>query len=525
MAVIMQTFYWDCPKYLPQQFQWWSFLKGKMAGLSKVGFTAKQWKMHCLYLNRIMPVIKIKHVFTIIFSFGVFAAYAQIATTAELKQKLATAKTDSDRMDILASQSTSYKDVNPDSMVYYAQRVVLLSIKNRNIYPADFEVTALALLADQLWYAGNYPDAQETYFKALAKAESIGDPTLIAGIYNGLAMVNRNEGDFRRAIYYYSKSEALVRHLPDNGQLSAAIIDKGKAYEQLGILDSAFIYVQEYMTIIMKYHNKNVKGGGAEAEMGIIYSKMGKEKLADDYFRLAFSLNSAINEYRLLARSYCEFAEHFDRYHQRDSAIYYATKGLLMDKKYHYLVQQLAASTLLSKLYNEKHNIDSAFKYQQLMIGIRDSVFSFDKITRLRNLEFNEQLRQQEIASEKKLAAQERKENIQYVLIAAALSIFTTLFLLLSRSFITNSKWIEFFGVVTLLIIFEFINLILHPFLEQLTHHSPALMLLALVAIAALLVPLHHKLEKLATTKLIAKNKEIRLKKAKRTIEELGGEK
>jgi tetratricopeptide (TPR) repeat protein len=351
-------------------------------------------------------------------------------------------------------------------------------------------------------------------------------PLSIGWIYNGLAAVNRNEGNFRRAIDYYSKSEALARHLPDDDLLFAAIIDKGKAYEQLGILDSAFIYVQEGMTIMMrKYHDKNIIGGGVQAEMGIIYSKMGKEKLADDYFRLALPLSSAINQHRLLARSYCEFAEHFDRYHQRDSAIYYATKGLLIDKKYHYLVQQLAASTLLSKLYNERQNIDSAFKYQQLMIGIRDSVFSFDKVTRLQSLEFNEQLRQQEIASEKKLAAQERKENIQYILIAAALFILTILFLLLSRSFITSSKWIEFFGVVTLLILFEFINLILHPFLEQLTHHSPALMLLALVAIAALLVPLHNKLEKLATAKLIAKNKEIRLKKAKRTIEELGGEK
>jgi tetratricopeptide (TPR) repeat protein len=482
--------------------------------------------MHCFYVIRTMSVLKIKHVFTIIFSFGVFAAYAQIATTADLKQKLAAAKTDSDRMQILANQSISYQDVNPDSMVYYAQRVVLLSIKNKNIYSADFEVDALTLLAGQLWYAGNYPDAQATYFKALAKAESIGAPLLIAGIYDGLAMVNRNEGNFRRAIDYYSKAEALVKHLPDNDQLFAAIADKGKAYEQLGILDSAFIYVQEGMAMIVrKYHYKNVGGGGIQAEMGIIYSKMGKEKLADDYFRLAFQLNSAINQHRLLARSYFEFAEHFDRYHKRDSAIYYATKGLLMDKKYHYLVQQLAASTLLSKLYNERHNIDSAFKYQQLMIGIRDSVFSLDKITRLQNLEFNEQLRQREVASEKKLAAQERKENIQYALIAVGLFIFTTLFLLLSRSFITSSKWIEFLGVITLLILFEFINLIFHPFLEQLTHHSPALMLLALVAIAALLVPLHHKLKKLATEKLIAKNKEIRLKKAKRTIEELGGEK
>ena len=47
------------------------------------------------------------------------------------------------------------------------------------------------------------------------------------------------------------------------------------------------------------------------------------------------------------------------------------------------------------------------------------------------------------------------------------------------------------------------------------------LMLLALVSIAALLVPLHHKVKKWSTTKLVEKNKQIRLVAAKKTIEEL----
>ena len=46
-------------------------------------------------------------------------------------------------------------------------------------------------------------------------------------------------------------------------------------------------------------------------------------------------------------------------------------------------------------------------------------------------------------------------------------------------------------------------------------------MLLALVCIAALLVPLHHKLEKWATHKLVEKNKQIRLAAAKKAINEL----
>lgn len=83
------------------------------------------------------------------------------------------------------------------------------------------------------------------------------------------------------------------------------------------------------------------------------------------------------------------------------------------------------------------------------------------------------------------------------------------------------TKMIEFLGVIALLIVFEFLNLLLHPFLERVTHHSPVLMLLALVCIAALLVPLHHRIEKWATAKLVEKNKKIRLASAKKTIEEL----
>ena len=98
---------------------------------------------------------------------------------------------------------------------------------------------------------------------------------------------------------------------------------------------------------------------------------------------------------------------------------------------------------------------------------------------------------------------------------------FVIFFLLLSRSFITNTKVIQFLGIVALLVIFEFLNLLLHPFLERVTDHNPVLMLLALVCIAAILIPFHHRLEKWATAKLVEKNKQIRLAAAKKTIEEL----
>jgi len=50
---------------------------------------------------------------------------------------------------------------------------------------------------------------------------------------------------------------------------------------------------------------------------------------------------------------------------------------------------------------------------------------------------------------------------------------------------------------VVLLVMFEFINRLLHLFLEKISHYAPTLMLGVLVAIAALLAPMHHRLEKM----------------------------
>ena len=40
MGVIMQAFYWDCPKLENKEFEWWGFIKEKIPALSDNGFTA-----------------------------------------------------------------------------------------------------------------------------------------------------------------------------------------------------------------------------------------------------------------------------------------------------------------------------------------------------------------------------------------------------------------------------------------------------------------------------------------------------
>ncbi|HKZ38338.1 MAG TPA: hypothetical protein VJ184_11850, partial [Chryseolinea sp.] len=148
----------------------------------------------------------------------------------------------------------------------------------------------------------------------------------------------------------------------------------------------------------------------------------------------------------------------------------------------------------------------------------QDSLFSQEKNRQISELSFNETLRQQELEEAKRQAAEDRKNNLQYAAIALGLVLFVILFLLLSHTIIANQTFIKFLGTLALLIVFEFMNLLLGPFIGSLSNNSPLLMLAIMVGIAALLIPVHQKLEKWITHKLIEKNNKIRLAAAKKII-------
>jgi len=205
---------------------------------------------------------------------------------------------------------------------------------------------------------------------------------------------------------------------------------------------------------------------------------------------------------------------------QPDSCLLYAKRSIAAVQNTAYSFMSINPARLLTDMY-EKTNCDSTLKYTAIYKIANDSLYSKKANQQIQLMTFDEDLRQQEVRVEKLKEEEQRKHNIQNALLALGIITFIILFLMLSRRHITNTKLIQFLGVVALLLVFEFLNLVLHPFLERITYHSPVFMLLALVCIAALLVPLHHKLEKWATHKLVEKNKEIRLAAAKKTIEEL----
>jgi hypothetical protein len=58
-----------------------------------------------------------------------------------------------------------------------------------------------------------------------------------------------------------------------------------------------------------------------------------------------------------------------------------------------------------------------------------------------------------------------------------------------------HTRIIKVLGVLSLLILFEYLTLLLHPYVLEFTGHTPVYEILIFVAIAAVLIPAHHRIE------------------------------
>ena len=112
--------------------------------------------------------------------------------------------------------------------------------------------------------------------------------------------------------------------------------------------------------------------------------------------------------------------------------------------------------------------------YQEIAMNAKDSLTSQEKEKKIQTLTFNEQLRQMEIAEQKRKSVEARKRNLELSGIAIFYSFCSSLLYCCCGKRKVKSRTVEFrcaFAAFP----FEFIVLLLHPYIGSWTHESPDL--------------------------------------------------
>ena len=457
-----------------------------------------------------------KIILLLFFCVSVQYAFTQVLDIDSVYQKIASEEDESKRLKELNLFFGGPETKDPMTDMLYAQRILVLAQKNNDMIS---EALVLSQIGLDYHSFGNNVKGLEYRLKSIEVAEKTGNLEMLGDSKLHLGLYFYEQQDYARAIELgFTGNEIAIKANNEIMQTWAYWL-LGDSYYELHKLDSALMYAQRAYDICLRIQYFDYIHWTYES-LGKIQGKLGNQALALGYFDLAIKEAIKKNSLTRTSQYYTTMAQYYFDIDQKDSSSVYAKKAIAVVQNTAFANSGLKPAKLLLDIYRTT-NSDSAFKYSEIYRIANDSLFSATKIKQANLMTFTEDMRQQELANEKLQAEEERKHNIQLSLVAIGIFTFIVLFLLLSRSFITNSKMIEFFGVIALLLVFEFLNLLLHPFLENITHHSPVFMLLALVCIAALLVPLHHRLEKWTTHKLVEKNKAIRMANAKRTIEKL----
>ncbi|MBS1762156.1 MAG: hypothetical protein JSR00_04725 [Bacteroidetes bacterium] len=450
--------------------------------------------------------------------FSSLISFSQVTEIADLKLRLENSSSDTGKVNILNEISYYHPDV--DSMMWYGKEALNIS---RSINFLKGESISLNRIGYAYSAIGNYAKSLEYHLSALKTAESSGDTV---SIMNSLSNIANDYSYLKNEVLgksYLFKAIALANKKNDKLREARYMINLGDSYEKLNILDSAKYFTNLGYDISVKLQD-NYYTGIALNNLGNIYSKLGQNVIAMANYNLCipYLLNAAGEND--LCEPYLGKAKLFLKDGAIDSSLHYAKLSMKLAKDGGFSPQILSAATFLTDYYTTAKNVDSAFTYQKEMVHAKDSLFSQEKQREIQSLTFDESLRQLQIEEQKMLLENERKTKIQLGIIGIGIISFIVLFLLISQTIIVNEKWIRFLGILALLLVFEFLNLVLHPYIGTITYHSPFFTLLAMVLIASLLIPLHHKLEHWVKNKIVARNKEIRLKAARKIIEELENE-
>lgn len=445
---------------------------------------------------------------------------AQDRKADSLRTLLLKAKEDTSKVMLLARLANNYRDNKPDTADLLAEQGITLAEK---LHFEKGKAECLQEVGHSLFIRGDIAGGLEKQLEAMKIRERIGDQLGQIKSYVAIGFLYNYSREFNKGKAYLLKALDGLRKEANADDLFAETYSyMGNSYIGLKQRDSGFEYINKSLAIAQKTKNKE-RLAGALRGLASYYYNSGDTSLALEYHRRALANYIAINNQRQISWTQAYLGFTFKQAGKLDSALYYLKQSLEICKAAKNPWGIASNSSLLAQIYDGKDDKE-ALRYYKLAKVITDSLNSIEKTKQFQKIMVTENSRQQEIENIKLKNKEERKQNLQYVAITLGLVIFIILFLLLSHSVVANQKIIRFLGILALLIVFEFINLLLHPYLNNLTNHSTLLMLGIMVGIAALLIPVHNTLEKWITHRLVEKNNKIRLEAAKKTIARLEGE-
>ena len=284
------------------------------------------------------------------------------------------------------------------------------------------------------YYRGDYLKVLDYWTRSLETFESINDTLGIANMVNNLGAVYYNQGSNTKAIEYYLRSLDISEKLGDPLRITTALLNVGGVYaDNSNTYDKALTYFEKINPYLKDLDNPQIVTAYFMG-VGEIYFKKGDFQTALKYYQEALP----ITQYKMTtmyANNLTELGKAEFELGERDKAIDYLNRGYQEAKDNDQQLQVIQSLIALGRVYQEedpskaltiyqeaeslakeintdyelrdiyqglaqtyasKKDNSSAYKYLQLYIAQKDSLFNLETDDKIRGLQFDFDLSKKE---------------------------------------------------------------------------------------------------------------------------------
>jgi class 3 adenylate cyclase len=393
------------------------------------------------------------------FIFSFFICTIASANEADsLRRLLSSTIPDTTRVNVMNTLSKSYFDTNPDSSVIIANSSKVLA--ERIKYKAGLAL-AIKNMGIGYYLQAKYVEAIKTWQNAMEVYKLIGDKAGVANMLGNQGAVYFNQGDDAKSLELHLKSLKMSEDVGDTLRIITSLVNIGIVY-----LNKEATYKKALEYLLRSYKLSLEKKdqyliGTSSVNVGETYFKMGDDSTALTYFfkskkacegteNLPYTLNYIGKVYLKQKKYDAAIGIHKEAYEfskKLDTRLYttqalvglaqaYFAKGDIVSSVNTYkqsleiglplnLVTEMKdAYQGLTEAYSKQSDYTNAYKYQNLLLAIKDTIYNTNTDKKLGTLQFGFDLEKKEsqislLNKDKEIQQQEiqRQKIVKYTFI------------------------------------------------------------------------------------------------------------
>jgi two-component system NtrC family sensor kinase len=354
-------------------------------------------------------------------------ATAQTTYKDSLQQQLSIATDDTSRVLIWEQLSKYYSLVQPDSGIYYGQKVVELSQRIKYRYG---EALGFYRIAYSLVIEGSFAKALQLSFTSLGLAEQLtyNKSYVLSLVHYEMGVLNMLTNNHRLALTDLNLS---LKYGEQSGKINEVFYttfsEISAVYLKMNKLDSALYYAKKAINNDAFYKQSIPHTLG---QLGNVYLKLKNYPLAEKYYRNSLQTGEKFNSFFFKTTAEYHLADLFHEIGHLDTSIYYAKECLKSSLPHQFQLFAMQASSLLTQDYEAQNKSDSTLKYMKLMLSVKDSVFSQEKMQEFQLIAFDEEQRKRRSET----AAERIRNQVRTYTLLGVLSFFLFGAILLYRN-------------------------------------------------------------------------------------------